>query len=241
MLKLSIVLAMVKQGNQQGEAELTSRGNTACPNLVLEHELATNYPKVGYIDECGRGAVGGGAYVGVVVITSQTLQTLPPMVNDSKKLTQRKRYALVKSIQDWVYEYGVGFSSASEVDAYGINASLLLAAMRSYNLNSLDYIVLDGKHNWLTDPKCLAKLRLDANDAVKPPVKTIIKGDGLSVGLACASILCKVKHDMDVEKLMEVSPEFMWDTHKGYPTKNHKNLLRKYGYTVNHRKTWNLT
>ena len=201
--------------------------------------MAKTNKKIAYIDECGRGSVGGGAYVGVVVLTKNCLRRKPPLVNDSKKISKTKRELLVNEIQNWVESYGVGSSTAEEVDLYGINASLYLAATRAYNLNEVDYIVLDGKHNWLNGN--LYDVFGNKVITVSTAVETVIKGDGSSVGLACASILCKVQHDSDVAELMLESPEYLWDTHKGYPTQKHKILIKELGYTKHHRKTWKLT
>jgi ribonuclease HII len=221
-------------------ARLKFTGSETLPNLALEKELLKKYNKVAFIDECGRGSVGGGCYVGVVVLVKNNLEKTPPKVNDSKKLTPTTRSNLVKEVENWVHSYGVGSASAAEIDKYGINSSLLLAAFRGYDLNSVNYIVLDGKHNWLTDYRCLQKLPPLYQQVLETPSQTLIKGDSSSIGLACASIIGKVKHDIDIDKLMEVSPEFQWSSHKGYPTKKHKELIRKYGLTNNHRKTWNL-
>lgn len=208
------------------------------PNLDLERKLFETYTSVAYIDECGRGSLGGGAYVGVVVLQKSCLSVQPPPVNDSKKISSNKREQLIEGIKDWVICFGVGSASATEVDLYGINASLYLAAQRAYDLNKVDYIVLDGKHNWLKSD--LYKVFDATINNITTPVETVIKGDATSVGLACASILCKVQHDYDVVELMKENPEYLWDTHKGYPTKKHKSLVKEFGYTKHHRKTWKL-
>ena len=199
------------------------------PDTSLENQLSSNYPLVAYIDECGRGAVGGGAYVGVVIIDKLCLLKPHPPVRDSKQIAANKREGLVGDIKSWVKDFGVGSATASEVDGIGINKALRLAAYRAYDLKSVDYIVLDGSHNWLGE------------EFDTPPVLTVVKGDTTSVGLACASIIAKVKHDADIVKLMEESPEYMWSSHKGYPTKEHKEKIAQYGYSVYHRKTWKLS
>lgn len=199
------------------------------PDTSLEVNLNKKYNLIAYIDECGRGAVGGGAYVGVVVIDGSCLKKPHPAVRDSKQISYKKRESLISGIKSWVKYYGVGVSHAHEIDAIGINKALRVAALRAYDLRLVDYIVLDGSYNWLQGVSNL------------PVTQTVVKGDTTSVGLACASILAKVEHDTDIIKLMTESPEYAWASHKGYPTREHKEKIAKYGYSAHHRATWSLS
>jgi len=175
-------------------------------------------------DEAGRGCLAGPVFAATVI--------LPPsfkneMLDDSKKLSEKKRDILRKIIEAEALYWAVAVCSPREIDEMNIlNASILSMhkALESLHVDP-DIILVDG-------------------NKFKPfkeiPHKCIIKGDGKILSIAAASILAKTHRDEYMQKLHQEFPFYDWDKNKGYPTKFHKKAIAKHGTTVHHRMTFNM-
>ena len=173
------------------------------------------------VDEAGRGPLAGPVCAAAVI--------LPPNVeipglNDSKKLTDKKRRELFPIIREMAISYGIGYASHEEIDEINILQATYLAMERA--LAQLD-------------PKPDLAL-IDGNRAKDfgIPVKTVIKGDSLSASIAAASVLAKVSRDDLMLQLAEEYPQYGFEIHKGYGTKAHYEALRTYGHSPVHRMTF---
>lgn len=173
------------------------------------------------VDEAGRGPLAGPVCAAAVI--------LPPNVeisglNDSKKLTDKKRRELFPIIKEMAISYGIGYASHEEIDQINILQATYLAMERA--LAQLD-------------PKPDLAL-IDGNRAKDfgIPVKTVIKGDSLSASIAAASVLAKVSRDDLMLQLAEEYPQYGFEIHKGYGTKAHYEALRTYGHSPVHRMTF---
>lgn len=173
------------------------------------------------VDEAGRGPLAGPVCAAAVI--------LPPNVeipglNDSKKLTDKKRRELFPIIREMAISYGIGYASHEEIDEINILQATYLAMERA--LAQLD-------------PKPDLAL-IDGNRAKDfgIPVKTVVKGDSLSASIAAASVLAKVSRDDLMLQLAEEYPQYGFEIHKGYGTKAHYEALRTYGHSLVHRMTF---
>ena len=173
------------------------------------------------VDEAGRGPLAGPVCAAAVI--------LPPNVeipglNDSKKLTDKKRRELFPIIKEMAISYGIGYASHEEIDQINILQATYLAMERA--LAQLD-------------PKPDLAL-IDGNRAKDfgIPVKTVVKGDSLSASIAAASVLAKVSRDDLMLQLAEEYPQYGFEIHKGYGTKAHYEALRTYGHSPVHRMTF---
>jgi ribonuclease HII len=179
------------------------------------------YKAIAGIDEAGRGPLAGPVVSAAVI--------LPPSfsvaeVNDSKKLSAKKRCQLYQEIYYHAISVGIGIVDPLEIDRINIlQASLLAMAMATNNLRP--------------QPECLlidGPFRIPS----RLPQKPIAKGDSLSVSIAAASIVAKVTRDRLMERYHEYYPQFDFCRHKGYPTRAHKEAIRKFGYCPIHRRTF---
>lgn len=175
-------------------------------------------------DEAGRGCLAGSVYAAAVI--------LPPdyhndELNDSKQLTEKRRYALREIIQRDAVAWAVGVVTAEEIDKINILNASILAMHRA----------LDGLK---TRPEAII---IDGN-RFKPygelPYTTIVKGDGKYLSIAAASILAKTYRDDYMLKLAEEYPQYDWKSNKGYPTKKHREAIKTHGVTPYHRHSFNL-
>ena len=173
------------------------------------------------VDEAGRGPLAGPVCAAAVI--------LPPNIeipglNDSKKLTDKKRRELYPVIKEMAISYGIGYASHEEIDEINILQATYLAMERA--LAQLD-------------PKPDLAL-IDGNRAKDfgIPVKTVVKGDSLSASIAAASVLAKVSRDDLMLQLAEEYPQYGFEIHKGYGTKAHYEALRTYGHSPVHRMTF---
>jgi ribonuclease HII len=179
------------------------------------------YKAIAGIDEAGRGPLAGPVVSAAVI--------LPPSfsvaeVIDSKKLSAKKRCRLYQEIYCHAVSVGIGIVDPLEIDRINIlQASLLAMAMATNNLRP--------------QPECLlidGPFRIPS----RLPQKPIAKGDSLSVSIAAASIVAKVTRDRLMERYHEYYPQFDFCRHKGYPTRAHKEAIRKFGYCPIHRRTF---
>lgn len=214
------------------------------PSLRLERSLFRegHHVLVG-MDEVGRGALAGPVSVGVVAI-DDTCRTAPQGVKDSKLLTRQARERLVPRIERWALGWGVGHAWPEEVDAIGIMAALRLAGQRALGQLAVtpDLIVLDGNHDWLSDPARVGLLGL--LDPVAPPqvpVRTLIKADMTCSSVAAASVLAKVTRDAHMIRIAPEHPAYSWELNKGYAAPEHQEALRTLGPCEHHRRSWNIT
>ena len=173
------------------------------------------------VDEAGRGPLAGPVCAAAVI--------LPPNVeipglNDSKKLTDKKRRELMPIIKETAIAYGIAFASEQEIDEINILQATYLAMHRAIDQLAVkaDLALVDGNR---------------AGD-FGLPVKTVVKGDSLSASIAAASVLAKVTRDDVMLELAEKYPEYAFDVHKGYGTKAHYAALTQYGPSPIHRMTF---
>ena len=178
------------------------------------------------IDEVGRGAVFGPVFSAVVVLTEKNVLTLRQLgVNDSKKLTQKKRNFLLPKIIDLSSDYGLGQSSVREIDQLGIRHATELSMIRAIKKlkNNPSELIIDGP----------LSLRL-----WKGRQRNIISGDSKFISIAAASIIAKVTRDFLMERLEKKFSGYLIFKNKGYGTKEHLSSLKANGMTVLHRKSF---
>lgn len=187
--------------------------------LEFEKEAAAKgYKDVCGVDEAGRGPLAGPVCAAAVILPENTIIE---GVNDSKKLSEKKREALFDVIKEQALSYSIAFASVEEIEEMNILNATMLAMKRAVEGLDVkaDYAMIDGNR--------LPKLDIDS--------EFIIKGDAKSMSIACASILAKVSRDRLLYKYAEEFPEYFFDKHKGYGTKVHVEALKKYGPCKYHR------
>ncbi|MGI8947216.1 MAG: ribonuclease HII [Ornithinimicrobium sp.] len=215
------------------------------PSLRLERSLQREgYAVLVGMDEVGRGALAGPVSVGVVAIDG-TCRSAPTGVKDSKLLSAAARERMVPRIKRWCLSWGVGHAWPQEIDDHGIMTGLRLAGQRALTaLADLtpDLVLLDGNHDWLTDPQQVGLLGfLEDHTPVGPPVRTLIKADLRCSSVAAASVLAKVTRDALMLDLDPEHPAYRWADNKGYAAPEHQAALREHGPCGHHRRSWNLT
>ena len=173
------------------------------------------------IDEAGRGPLAGPVVSAAVILPAAFDDS---EVTDSKKLSPKKRDRLYDRIYAQATTVGIGIVDSVEIDRINIlQASLLSMAIAVKNLTPCpDFLLIDG-------------IFTIASDLPQKPIK---KGDSLSVSIAAASIIAKVTRDRLMQKYHHYYPQFDFSRHKGYPTKAHKEAIRKFGYCPIHRKSF---
>lgn len=222
------------------------------PTLDLERELLTAGARlVAGMDEVGRGAIAGPVSVGVVVVDADA--TAPPeTLRDSKLLTPSAREALCEPIRSWCRASAVGHASPREVDDLGIVGALRAAGLRalaavSRTVRTIDVVVLDGVHDWLSAPVSSPPSLLDLDDAapsagdpLSPPVVTRAKADLTCASVAAASVLAKCERDALMTAYAADHPGYGWERNKGYGSASHREALLREGLTPLHRASWRL-
>ncbi|WP_168463849.1 ribonuclease HII [Wolbachia endosymbiont of Ctenocephalides felis wCfeT] len=173
------------------------------------------------VDEAGRGPLAGPVISAAVVFLDRNI--VIGGINDSKKLTPKRREILYEEIIS-VAKFGVGMASVEEINSHNILQATKLSMKRALaNLNlELDYVLVDGSQ----PPE------------VKWQVKTVVNGDNLSISIAAASIIAKVTRDKLMEELHGQYPKYNWYKNKGYGTKEHISAIRLHGITDHHRKNF---
>ena len=215
------------------------------PSLRVERVLQREgHRLLAGMDEVGRGALAGPVSVGVVVI-DDLCRSAPVGVKDSKLLSPKMRERMVPKIQGWATAYAVGHASPGEIDRHGIIVALRLAGTRALAALTVipDLVILDGNHDWLTDPEKVGLLGLlegRAGDAPVVPVVTIVKADLSCSSVAAASVLAKVERDAMMVALAAEVPGYAWQLNKGYSAPEHFAALQAHGPTVHHRRSWRL-
>ena len=173
------------------------------------------------VDEAGRGPLAG-PVCSAAVILPENLEI--PGLNDSKKLTDKKRRELFPIIKEQAIAYGIAFASEQEIDEINILQATFLAMQRAIDL-------LNGKANF-------ALIDGNREKDFGLPVMTVVKGDSRSANIAAASVLAKVTRDIYMEELAEKYPQYGFEIHKGYGTKAHYAALTEHGASDVHRKTF---
>ena len=175
-------------------------------------------------DEAGRGCLAGPVAAAAVILP---LKLKIPLLNDSKKLTEKQRYNLRPIIEKNAISFGVAFVYQQKIDKINIlNASIhaMHLAINKLKINP-QYIVADGNH---------------FSPYKKIPHKCIIKGDSKYQNIAAASILAKTYRDEYMIKIGGDFPEYKWNNNKGYPTQYHRSAIEEFGVTEHHRKSFQL-
>ena len=175
-------------------------------------------------DEAGRGCLAGSVYAAAVILPEDYQNEL---LNDSKQLTEKKRYQLREIIERDAVAWAVGVVTPEEIDKMNILNASILAMHRALDQLKVrpEAVIVDG--NRFKKYKDL-------------PHTTIVKGDGKYLSIAAASILAKTYRDDYMNRLAEEYPQYDWLSNKGYPTKKHREAIRQYGITPYHRKTFNM-
>ena len=183
--------------------------------------IEAGYAVIAGTDEAGRGPLAGPVYAAAVILP---MGLVIDGLNDSKKLTEKKREALFDVICKEAISYGIAYATPEEIDELNILNASQLAMRRAVAMLSPapDMVLVDG------------------NVAREFPMdtKTVVKGDSLSMSIAAASILAKVSRDRVMAELAKEYPQYQLDKHKGYPTPLHMNLVRELGPSPIHRKSF---
>ena len=173
-------------------------------------------------DEAGRGCLAG-PVTAAAIILPQNFN--PSGLNDSKKLTHFQRTQLQPVLEQQATSFGVCHVFEDEIDQINILNASILAMHRSLDhmTRTPQLILVDGNrfHNYH-----------------KIPHKCVIKGDGKYISIAAASVLAKTHRDAYMNKIHEEFPEYNWAKNKGYPTKEHRAAIQKYGLTKHHRRSF---
>ena len=216
------------------------------PHLRLEKELLRGgVQRLAAMDEVGRGALAGPVSVGVVVVTAR-IGRVPAGLKDSKLLSPQAREMLLPAVRRWAGEFAVGHASPAEIDSVGIIGALRLAGRRALAQLSVpvDAILLDGNHDYLSDPE---PTLFDGSEVAGPPVPVVtgpvytrIKADLTCAGVAGASVLAKTERDGMLRRLAVDYPRYLFELNKGYGTAEHVAALREHGPSEVHRRSWRL-
>lgn len=173
------------------------------------------------VDEAGRGPLAGDVYAAAVVFDEDVIID---GLNDSKKLSAKKREKLFDEIIEKARAYSIAVASVEEIESLNILGATFLAMKRAVDGLELDFelVLVDGNRK----------------PPLQYPVETVIKGDSLSASIAAASILAKVSRDRYMKTLAEKYPQYEFSKHKGYGTARHRELILKYGPCEIHRKSF---
>jgi ribonuclease HII len=187
-------------------------------------------------DEAGRGCLAGSVYAAAVILPEDYQNEL---LNDSKQLTEKKRYQLREIIERDAVAWAVGIVTPEEIDKINILNASILAMHRALDQLKVrpEAIIVDGNRFKPWTPPLTPPLEGAGNSV---PHTTIVKGDGKYLSIAAASILAKTYRDDYMNKLAEEYPQYDWLSNKGYPTKKHREAIRQFGITPYHRKSYNL-
>ena len=202
-------------------------------------------------DEAGRGCLAGSVYAAAVILPPDYQNDL---LNDSKQLTEKKRYQLREIIERDAVAWAVGIVSPDEIDKINILNASILAMHRALDQLKVrpEAIIVDGNRFKPWTPPSLPEGEggLPGSLSARPssplgrsggvPYTTIVKGDGKYLAIAAASILAKTYRDDYMNELAKEYPQYDWLSNKGYPTKKHRDAIRQYGITPYHRKSYNL-
>lgn len=194
--------------------------------MTFDYFFENEAHEKGYLNVCGVDEAGRGPLAGNVVAAAVILPKglVIDGLDDSKKLSEKKREALFDIIQKEAISFSVAWATPSEIDELNILGATMLAMHRAVEGLDIpaDFALIDG----------------NTARGFSIPVKTIVKGDAKSPSIAAASILAKVTRDRQCLELDMKYPEYGFKKHKGYPTKDHMNKLREMGPCEEHRKSF---
>lgn len=186
------------------------------------------YPKEHTIeagcDEAGRGCLAGPVFAAAVILPEDFQNEL---LNDSKKLTEKRRYELRPIIEAEAIAWAVGIVSAKEIDKINILNASFLAMHRAIETLQVkpEHLIIDGN-------------RFKPYEGI--PHQCVVKGDGKYMSIAAASILAKTYRDDYMNKIAADFPAYQWAKNKGYPTKDHRKAIEEFGATEHHRMSFTL-
>lgn len=190
------------------------------PDLSYENNARANgYKFVCGVDEAGRGPLAGPVCAAAVILPEDCeIEGL----NDSKKLSEKKREALFDVIKEKAMAYSIAFGTLEEIEEFNILEATFIAMNRAVDGlgTPADFALIDGN-------------RVPKN--MKIPCETIVKGDSKSLSVAAASVLAKVTRDRLLLEIDKEYPQYNFKKHKGYGTKEHTDLILKYGPSPVHR------
>lgn len=188
---------------------------------IEEDCFARGFAVVCGADEAGAGPLAGRVYAGAVILPRGWDA---PYLNDSKKVTEKRRAVLYEKITQEAVAWSVAWADEKEIDEINILNARMLAMERAIQGLSLrpDLALIDGNRN----------------TGITVPNQTVVKGDSKSASIAAASILAKVARDRYMMEMAERYPQYAFEKHKGYPTKLHYERLRQYGPCPIHRQSF---
>ena len=200
---------------------LSKDRNNTVDLFEYDKSVRNEYAVICGIDEAGRGPLAGDVYAAAVILPNDVIID---GINDSKKLSEKKREALFDVICEKDVSYCIATASVEEIDNINILNAAMLAMKRAYGGLSVkpDAAFIDG----------------NKTPELDIPAFSVIKGDATSASIAAASILAKVARDRYMKELAEKYPQYCFDKHKGYGTKLHYEMLDKYGASDIHRKSF---
>jgi ribonuclease HII len=189
--------------------------------LILKH---TDYNLEAGTDEAGRGCLSGPVVAAAVILPDSFMH---PLLNDSKKLSEKQRQVLKPIIENEAISFGVGIVEPTEIDNINILQASILAMHKSIDALTVlpEFILVDGNK---------------FNPFKNIPYETIVKGDAKYMNIAAASVLAKTYRDDFMESLHKLYPCYNWKKNKGYPTKEHREAIKNYGSCKYHRKSFQL-
>ena len=185
---------------------------------IEDENASQGFDMICGVDEAGRGPLAGPVYAAAVILPKHLYI---PGLNDSKKLSDKRRRELYPIICDQALAYGIGFATEQEIDEINILQATFLAMERALAQLKIrpDLALIDGNRQ----------------KDFGLPVKTIVKGDSRSANIAAASVLAKVSRDDWMISMAEKYPEYGFEIHKGYGTRAHYQALEAYGPSPIHR------
>ncbi len=184
-------------------------------------------------DEAGRGPLAGDVFAAAVVWGNTKDDDMSALLNDSKQLTDKQRYALRPYIEQNAVAWAVARATVEEIDRLNILNAAILAMHRALDRLqvTVGHIIVDGNR---------FKPYISAETGMAVPHRTVVKGDGKYMSIAAASILAKTYRDDYMLDLHKEFPLYGWDDNKGYPTREHYEAIARYGVTPYHRKSFKL-
>ena len=214
-------MAELRSNRSLSDGQLTLDDVTKPSLFGYDSELRAQYKVICGIDEAGRGPLAGDVYAAAVIFDEGTVIE---GINDSKKLTEKKREKLFDEICEKARAYCIATASVAEIEEMNILNAAMLAMKRAYEGLGVtaELILVDGN-------------RLPP---INGNVKTVVKGDATSASIAAASILAKVARDRYMKELAAQYPQYGFEKHKGYGTKAHYAALTEHGMCDAHRRSF---
>ena len=203
--------------------------------FLYEQNFWNNKTLVVGIDEVGKGALSGPVYVGAFCFNPFSMKhKIDYMeklgINDSKKLSAKKREELYSVLTDGICYWGIGYADVSYINSKGISLATQYA-IRQALISILSQIPTDRVHMVVDGYGFISK----GNNGTSYDLKGVIKGDGSILSIAAASILAKVTRDKYMCELSHTYPQYQYEKHKGYGTLIHRNAIKKWGISPQHR------